>query len=118
MNAHRKQRPHPWQHVHRWQYRVGLQPHRGMGGIRLFFTWLALGLLIVIGLTLGLVFMLLSWLLLPVLRHVLKRRFQHMQESGSAPANDPFTNMPRRHSRQQETLEGDYTVESRDRPEK
>ena len=108
---YRKGRAGSWQTLHHGSPR---SPRGGPGGLRLFLSWLLLGMLTVVGLTLGLAFMLVGWLLLPLVRRWVRRRLRRFQqESGGAAANDPFAAMAEQR-RRATTIEGDYTVESQE----
>ncbi|MDW5378915.1 hypothetical protein R6258_18515 [Halomonas sp. HP20-15] len=105
-----------WQAARAWQARARrARPSASMSGPRLFFTWLMFGVLMLVGTVLGLFFLLVGWLMLPLVRHRMKKqaeafRARHAQNIGGsdAPRHDAT-----RSSRQQ-VLEGDYEV--RDEP--
>ncbi len=107
-----------WQAARAWQERARhARPSASISGPRLFFTWLMFGVLMLVGTVLGLFFLLVGWLMLPLVRHRMKKqaeafRASHAQNigGGSGAAHQHSATRPGR----QQVLEGDY--EARDEP--
>lgn len=99
-----------WQAARAWQERARrARPDTSMSGPRLFFTWLMFGVLMLVGTVLGLFFLLVGWLMLPLVRHRMKKqaeafRARQARNIGGAPDHD--AHRPGR----QDVLEGDYEV--------
>ncbi|MYL22967.1 hypothetical protein GLV89_04040 [Halomonas alkaliantarctica] len=114
--------PHPnddqrnaaWQAAHQWRERAAqTRPDGLMGTIKLFFTWLAFGALLIIGLVLGLMFLLVGWAMMPFVRHKMKKRMEAMR---AHQAQDIGSGHAYRESRKpQDVLEGHYEVKDKDR---
>ena len=100
-----------WQAARAWQARARrARPSATMSGPRLFFTWLIFGVLMLVGTVLGLFFLLVGWLMLPLVRHRMKKqaeafRARHARNIGGSDAARHETRPGR-----QEVLEGDYEV--------
>lgn len=102
-----------WQAARSWQARARrARPSATMSGPRLLFTWLMFGVLMLVGSVLGLFFLLVGWLMLPVVRHRMKKRAEafrarHARNIGGSgtPDRDGAARTDRR-----QVLEGDYEV--------
>ncbi|MGC3873640.1 hypothetical protein ACPF7Z_10260 [Halomonas sp. GXIMD04776] len=100
-----------WQAARQWQNRARqARPSSQASGLKLAITWLLFGVMMIVGTLLGLFFLLVGWLMLPLVRHRMKKRLEQMranqaQDVGSGHAQP-------RHSRQgsRHVLEGDYQV--------
>lgn len=108
-----------WQAARQWQERARqARPSQRAGGFRLLLTWLAFGVMMIIGTILGLFFLLIGWAMLPFVRHRMKKRMEQMRadnaEDVSAGTHAHSEHEP---SRAHDLLEGDYEVRS-DKPDK
>lgn len=101
-----------WQAARAWQARAHrARPSASMSGPRLFFTWLMFGVLMLVGTVLGLFFLLVGWLMLPLVRHRMKKqaeafRARHAQNIDGS-GDDPHHADVRP---EQHVLDGDYEV--------
>lgn len=114
----RDQRNAAWQAAHQWRARATQTPPNGvMGSLKLLFTWLAFGLLMIVGVVLGLFFLLVGWAMMPFVRHKMKKRMDQMRAQqaqdigGSRSASSPGDG-------HHDVLEGHYEIknETADRP--
>ena len=110
----REQRNAAWQAAHQWRERAAqTRPDGLMGTIKLFFTWLAFGALLIIGLVLGLMFLLVGWAMMPFVRHKMKKRMEAMRADQ---AQDIGGGHAYREPRKpQDVLEGHYEVKDQDK---
>ncbi len=107
-----------WQAARQWQQRARqARPSSSMSGPKLVLTWLLFGAMMIVGTVLGLFFLLVGWLMLPLLRHRMKKRAeafraQHAQDIGGDYHSHRPNQAPRR-----DVLEGDYEIkpDSRER---
>ncbi|MDR5868343.1 hypothetical protein [Halomonas koreensis] len=106
-----------WRAARQWQQRAHqARPSGSAGGLRLLFTWLVFGALMVVGVVLGLFFLLVGWAMLPFLRHRMKKRMERMR---AEQAEDVGGGVHYRETRSpdgrrdMEVLEGDYEVRER-----
>ncbi|MDN3554544.1 hypothetical protein [Halomonas maura] len=114
-----------WRAAQQWQERARqARPGGNVGGLKLLFTWLVFGALMIVGVVLGLFFLLVGWAMLPILRYRMKKRMERMRADqaedigGSfhhrdTPYREPRGGEGRR--REQQVLEGDYEVKDADR---
>ncbi|HET8790463.1 MAG TPA: hypothetical protein VFM75_04590, partial [Modicisalibacter sp.] len=64
-----------WQAARQWQERARqARPASSMSGPKMILTWLLFGTMMIVGTVLGLFFLLVGWLMLPLLRHRMKKR--------------------------------------------
>lgn len=108
----RDQRNAAWQAAHQWRARATqTQPNGVMGSLKLLFTWLAFGLLMIVGVVLGLFFLLVGWAMMPFVRHKMKKRMDQMRAQqahdigGSQSASSP-------ESGRHDVLEGHYEIKN------
>ncbi len=114
-----------WLAAKQWRERARqARPSRGMSGPRLVLTWLLFGVMMIVGTLLGLVFLLIGWLMLPFLRHRMKKRMERMRAEqahdlgGTAYRRETYTRETRaRESRrgERDVLEGDFEVKDDER---
>ncbi|WP_227367483.1 hypothetical protein [Halomonas sp. M20] len=113
-----------WQAARQWQVRArqarptqdanGSRTSGSKGsGFKLILTWLMFGVMMVIGTLLGLFFLLIGWLMLPLVRHRMKKRMEQMRANqahnvGSGTAQSQQGDQ--RPHREQQVLEGDYQI--------
>ncbi|WP_110666581.1 hypothetical protein [Salinicola halophilus] len=98
-----------WQAAERWRERVNqTRPHRQMSGLRLVFTWLLFGAVLILGTLLGLFFLVVGWAMLPFLRHRMKKRAEQMRASQASYAGGSADTHEAPHS--QRVLDGEYEV--------
>lgn len=109
-----------WQAARQWQERARqARPSQRVGGFRLLLTWLAFGVMMIIGTILGLFFLLIGWAMLPFVRHRMKKRMEQMradsaQDIGSGAHSYTGRDASRNHG-SHELLEGDYEVKPEDK---
>lgn len=106
-----------WRAAQQWRERVQqTRPNQGAGGLRLLFTWLLFGAMLIIGTLLGLFFLVIGWAMLPFLRHRMKKRAEQVRASqaqyaGGSADHDGDASAP---GRSQRVLDGEYEVRSKD----
>ncbi|KAA0009662.1 hypothetical protein F0A17_20360 [Billgrantia pellis] len=110
-----------WQAAQQWRARTRQTPGGPLGGLKLIFTWLLFGLLLIVGTLLGLFFLLIGWAMLPFVRHRMKKRLEQMRAEQARDAGSGYYYREetvyrdgRRHS-EHELLEGDYQVRDDER---
>ncbi|MGY4878484.1 NfeD family protein [Vreelandella aquamarina] len=110
-NTNRDQRNAAWQAANEWRARAAqTRPTGLMSSVKLFFTWLAVGALMIVAVVLGLVFMLIGWAMMPFLRRKMNQRMDEMraqqaQDIGTGSGHTHQANRP-----SPEALEGSYEV--------
>ncbi len=98
-----------WQAARQWQARARqTRPQGLLGTLKLLLIWLLFGVMMVVALVLGLVFLLLGWALMPLLRYRLKKRMEQMRADQAEDVGGDYREPQGRH----ETLEGHYEVKS------
>ncbi|MBF8224079.1 hypothetical protein [Halomonas sp. 328] len=98
-----------WQAARQWQARARqARPQGLLGTLKLLLIWLLFGVMMIVALVLGLVFLLLGWALMPLLRYRLKKRMEQMRADQAQDVGGDYQDAPGRH----ETLEGHYEVKS------
>ena len=118
----RDQRNAAWQAANQWRARAAqTQPTGVAGSLRLLLTWLAFGALMIVGVVLGLFFLLIGWAMMPFMRHKMKKRMEQMRaqqaqdigggysqghSQGHASTHSSAQNRPGH----QDVLEGSYEV--------
>ncbi|EHA16053.1 MULTISPECIES: hypothetical protein [unclassified Halomonas] len=110
----RDQRNAAWQAANQWRARAAqTQPTGLAGSLKLLFTWLAFGALMIVGVVLGLFFLLIGWAMMPFMRHKMKKRMEQMRAQqaqdigGGYSHGNTSTNSRPGH---QDALEGHYKV--------
>ncbi|WP_328716650.1 hypothetical protein VO226_14800 [Halomonas elongata] len=104
-----------WRAAQQWQQRARqAKPGGNVSGIKLLFTWLFFGVMMIIGTVIGLVFLLIGWAMLPFLRHRMKKRMEAMRADQAQDISGGTYREPRSNdrARDHQVLEGDY--ETRD----
>ncbi|TDR51504.1 hypothetical protein DFP85_11797 [Halomonas ventosae] len=112
-----------WRAAREWQARARQTRADGpLGGLKLLLTWLLFGTLMIVAMVFGLIFLLLGWALMPLLRHRLKKRMEQMraeqaEDVDGASFHYQETRYRETHTssgshREQQVLEGDYEVKS------
>ncbi|QOR40316.1 hypothetical protein HNO52_18675 [Billgrantia diversa] len=114
-----------WQAAQQWRTRANQAPRGPLGGLKLIFTWLLFGLLLIVGTVLGLFFLLLGWAMLPIVRYRMKKRLEQIRAEQAKDAGsghyDSATRYRETHYRgnrrpgEHELLEGDYEVRDDER---
>lgn len=106
-----------WQAARQWQQRARQsRPTSRMRSPRLLLTWLMFGVMMIMGAVLGLFFLLMGWLLLPLLRQRMKKRATAFRAHQAGDIGDGFRQTRSSHgSRHQEVLEGEYVVHPEDK---
>ncbi len=92
----------------RQNLRERLQSRKNLSGIKLIFAWLVLGTLMLIGFFVGLVFLLLGWILMPLLRYGWVKRARRQGAGGQFEAHSQPRQGPAR------VIEGEYQVRKSD----
>ncbi|WP_447527757.1 hypothetical protein [Vreelandella sp. TE19] len=116
-HPHRDSQNAAWQAAHQWRAKAAnTQPHGLLGTLKLALVWLAFGALMIVGVVFGLVFLLIGWALMPLMRYKMKKRMDQMRADqaqdiggsagGSSHAQDT------RHG-QQDALEGTFEVKEK-----
>ncbi|KPQ20458.1 MULTISPECIES: hypothetical protein [unclassified Halomonas] len=108
----RDQRNAAWQAAHQWRARAAkTQPNGVMGSLKLLFTWLAFGALMIVGVVLGLFFLLIGWAMMPFVRHKMKKRMEQMR---AQQAQDIGGNRsgPSSGTGRHDVLEGQYEIKN------
>ncbi|MGE6607829.1 hypothetical protein ACQKE4_15100 [Halomonas sp. NPDC076908] len=115
----RDQRNAAWQAANQWRARAAqTQPTGLAGGLKLLFTWLAFGALMIVGVVFGLFFLLIGWAMMPFMRHKMKKRMEQMraqqaQDIGGGYAAHQTSHHEASHNSRpehQDVLEGHYEV--------
>nr|WP_299243516.1 hypothetical protein [uncultured Halomonas sp.] len=101
-----------WQAARQWQARARqARPASNANGFKLILTWLMFGALMIVGTLIALLFLLVGWLMLPLVRHRMKKRMEQMRADQArnvgAGAAQPGHHRPHR---EQQVLEGDYQI--------
>ncbi|GAA3907419.1 hypothetical protein GCM10022228_17120 [Halomonas cibimaris] len=101
-----------WQAAQQWRARAAQSRPAGLGGsIKLFFTWLLFGALMIVALMLGLVLVLIGWAMMPFIRHRMKKRMEAMRaEQATDIGGGPYRESRRPH----DALEGRFDVKDDD----
>ncbi|MCE8022464.1 hypothetical protein HOP51_20470 [Halomonas sp. MCCC 1A11036] len=98
-----------WQAAQQWRSRMNRPGGGPLGGLKLMFTWLLFGLLLIVGTVLGLFLLLLGWALLPIMRYRMKKRMERMRAEQATDVGGSHR-QEGRPSRDSALLEGDYEV--------
>ena len=120
---HRDPRQNPaWRAAQAWQQRARQSQGGGLlDGLKMLAAWLLFGTLMIVAMVFGLVFLLLGWALMPLLRHRLKKRMEQMRAEQAEDVGGGYhyreTHYRETHDasgtrREQRVLEGDYEVRS------
>lgn len=110
-----------WQAARQWQERARqARPATQMSGPKMILTWLLFGAMMVVGTVLGLFFLLVGWLMLPLLRHRMKKRAEAFRAQQARDIGGDFhshdAHQPRDSGRhRQDVLEGDYEIKPENR---
>ncbi|MEQ6916461.1 hypothetical protein [Halomonas aquatica] len=119
-----------WRAAQQWQARARqTRPDGPLGGLKLLFTWLLFGAMMVVAMVLGLFFLLVGWAMMPFLRHRMKKRMETMRADQAEDVGGSVHYRETRyretryregrdaggHSREHQVLEGDYEVRDGDR---
>ncbi|MDN3521974.1 hypothetical protein [Halomonas ramblicola] len=108
-----------WQAARQWQQRAR-QPQGGglLGSLKMLLAWLLFGTLMIVALVFGLVFLLLGWALMPLLRYRLKKRMEQMRADQAQDVGGGYHHReppsPGGTGRDQRVLEGDYEIKPDD----
>ena len=114
----RDQRNAAWQAANQWRARAAqTQPTGLAGGLKLLFTWLAFGALMIVGVVLGLFFLLIGWAMMPFVRHKMKKRMEQMRAQQAQDIGGSYAShhtAPHNRPGHQDALEGHYEVKNDD----
>tara|TARA_R110000824_G_scaffold50961_6_gene142421 strand:+ start:92371 stop:92745 length:375 start_codon:yes stop_codon:yes gene_type:complete len=106
----RDQRNAAWQAANQWRARAAqTQPTGLAGSLKLLFTWLAFGALMIVGVVLGLFFLLIGWAMMPFMRHKMKKRMEQMRAQQAQDIGGGYSPTNSRPGHQ-DALEGHYKV--------
>lgn len=106
----RDQRNAAWQAANQWRARATqAQPTGLLGSFKLLFTWLAFGALMIVGVVLGLFFLLIGWAMMPFVRHKMKKRMEQMRADQAQDIGGGYAGSPPQRN-QHDALEGSYEV--------
>ena len=110
----RDQRNAAWQAANQWRARAAqTQPTGLAGSLKLLFTWLAFGALMIVGVVLGLFFLLIGWAMMPFMRHKMKKRMEQMRAQQAQDIGGGYSRgntSANSHPGHQDALEGHYKV--------
>lgn len=98
-----------WRAAQQWRERA--KESQRWRGPKLFLAWLVFGVLMILGLVLALLFLLLGWLAMPIIRWRLRKRAEQMR----AQAERAAQRAGGAGSGRGRVIEGDYSVDSSDR---
>ncbi len=119
---HRDPRQNPaWRAAQTWQQRARQSQGGGLlDSLKMLLAWLLFGTLMIVAMVFGLIFLLLGWALMPLLRHRLKKRMEQMRaEQAESVDGGSFhyretryreTYASRDSHNKHQVLEGDYEV--------
>lgn len=114
----RDQRNAAWQAANQWRARATqTQPTGLTGSLKLLFTWLAFGALMIVGVVLGLFFLLIGWAMMPFMRHKMKKRMEQMRAQQAQDIGGGYYHghaspnaSPDHRPGHQDVLEGSYEI--------
>ncbi|GAB2714648.1 hypothetical protein [Halomonas garicola] len=97
-----------WQAAQQWRAKAAESRPVGLGGsIRLFFTWLLFGAMMIVALVLGFFLLLIGWAMMPFMRHKMKKRMDAMRAEQATDIGGGAYREPRR---PHDALEGSFDV--------
>lgn len=109
-----------WQAARQWRERARQTRAGGpLDGLKLLLTWLLFGVMMIVAMVLGLLFLLLGWAMLPILRYRMKKRMERMRAEQAEDIGTGFHYRETRYReshggdgnyREQRVLEGDYEL--------
>ncbi len=109
-----------WQAARQWRERARqTRPGGPLDGLKLLLTWLLFGVMMIVAMALGLLFLLLGWAMLPILRYRMKKRMERMRAEQAEDIGAGFHYREPRYResrgddgsyREQRVLEGDYEL--------
>lgn len=110
-----------WQAARQWQERARqTRPTQKASGLRLLLTWLAFGVMMIIGTVIGLFLLLVGWALMPFARRRMKKRMEQMRADNAQDIGSGSYSYTERDAAAErggtQFLEGDYEVKSDDQP--
>lgn len=108
MNDQYDRRNAAWRAAQQWRERA--QSSSRWRGPKLFLAWIVFGLMMLIGLVIALVFLLVGWLAMPLLRRRFRKRTEQMRAQAEQAARRASGQGPRAGG-QGNVIEGDYSVE-------
>ncbi len=108
MNDQYDRRNAAWRAAQQWRERA--QSSSRWRGPKLFLAWIVFGLMMLIGLVIALVFLLVGWLAMPLLRRRFRKRTEQMRAQAEQAARRASGQGPRAGGKGN-VIEGDYSVE-------
>ena len=106
-----------WRTAQQWQQRARQTNAGGLlGSLKMLLAWLLFGTMMIVAMVLGLLFLLLGWALMPLLRYRLKKRMEKMRADQAEDVGSGFHYRETRYRESrggdhaQRVLEGDYEV--------
>lgn len=82
--SHRDTRNAAWQAANQWRAKATqTRPDSLAGTVKLFFTWLLFGAMMIVAMVLGLFLLLIGWAMMPFVRHKMKKTHgRHARAAG------------------------------------
>ncbi|CAM3851513.1 hypothetical protein VRRI112168_03190 [Vreelandella rituensis] len=107
-----------WQAASQWRARTRrTRPNGIMDSLKLLLIWLVLGALMIVGVILGLFFLLVGWAMMPLVRYRLKKRLEQMRANQAEDITSEYETSTyetstyyANRSGSQDVLEGSYEV--------
>ncbi|MFW6345667.1 MAG: hypothetical protein ACOC0M_04985 [Halomonas sp.] len=109
-----------WRAAQEWQQRARQRQGGGLlDSLKMLAAWLLFGTLMIVAMVFGLIFLLLGWALMPLLRHRLRKRMEQMRAEQAEDVGGGYHYRESRYReahdasgtrREQRVLEGDYEV--------
>ncbi|MWJ28675.1 hypothetical protein GPM19_10765 [Halomonas sp. ZH2S] len=100
-----------WQAASQWRARASrTRPNGIMDSLKLLLIWLVLGALMIVGVILGLFFLLVGWAMMPLVRYRLKKRMEQMRANQAEDIGGDTSAYDKNRSGSQDVLEGSYEV--------
>lgn len=115
MNDQHDRRNPAWRAAQQWRQRA--RTNSRWRGPKLFLAWIVFAFLMLIGLVMALVFLLVGWLALPLLRRRFRERTEQMRAQKEQADRRAGGQMPSSAS-EGSIIEGDYSVEPKSAEEK
>jgi len=108
MNDQYDRRNAAWRAAQQWREKA--QSSSRWRGPKLFLAWVVFGLLMLVGLVIALVFLLVGWLAMPLLRRRFRKRTEQMRAQAEQAARRAGGHGPGSGNRGN-VIEGDYSVD-------
>ncbi|MDY7114792.1 hypothetical protein RAN53_00385 [Halomonas sp. SSL-5] len=108
---HRDPRQNPaWRAAQAWQQRARQSQGGGLlDSLKMLLAWLLFGTLMIVAMVFGLIFLVLGWALMPLLRHRLKKRMEQMRAEQAEDVDGGSFHYQESRYRETHTAGGSYT---------